>query len=280
MVVVKIIRDAFRSFISDRCFDLAANISFYALLAIVPIGMLIVSIAGYFLGSSEAAFSRLVAFAAHELPVGREQFLSNLKSLMEQSSSLGLVGVVFLIFIATFLVASIERALNTVFDAVKGRNFFHARFLGIGIIFLVTILFSLPTMAQILEGLLERYGFSFPLSELMGGKVFFFLTAYIAYLMVIVIVPNHKIHLRYAAIGGIIYAIGIGFTKLLFRWYLVFAMQRYSVIYGSLAAVVLMIVWIYYVSLVMLLSAEIVSALQAARIFHSVQVVPHKGVQS
>lgn len=265
---MKFLSSIFRSFFRDDALNLAANVSFCALLSIIPIAMLIVSTAGYILGSSGEAFGWIVNFATNILPVGKDQFVENLQSILEQRSSLGIIGLVFLIFIATILVASIERALDIVFKSENKRNFFHSRLLGVALIFFVTLLFSLPSAVQILEGLFVRYGFNFPLSSFTTGKVFFILTAFLAYLMTIVIIPNKKIYIRYAAIGGVVFALGIGVAKFIFRWYMVFAFERYNVIYGSLAAVVLLIVWIYYLAVTMLFSAELVSMLQGEMVFH------------
>ena len=262
------IKSVFRSFFGDDCLNLSANISFCALLAIIPVGMMMISIAGFFLGGSHEAFQRIVELATNVFPIGREQFIANLQSIQEQRSSLGIVGIVFLIFIATILVSSMERALDAVFKTEKRRNFFHSRLLGVALIFWITLLFSLPTMTQILEGLLHRYGFYFPLSSIMSDRTFFFVIAFFACLMTIVIIPNQKVYIRYAAIGSLIFSAGIGVAKLIFRWYMLFAFQRYNVIYGSLTAVVLMVLWIYYLSLVFLFSAELVSELQMRKIFH------------
>ena len=265
---MKIVLSIFRSFIRHYCLNLAENIAFGALLAIIPIGMMMVSIAGYFLGGSADAFDQVVAMATNILPVGRDTFVANLQSILSQRSSLGIVGVGFLVFIATLLTSSIERALDIVFKAVKRRNFFHSRLLGIALIFWVTLLFSLPTMAQILEGLLARTGFNFPLSEFMAGKSFFMLVAFLAYVMTVVVIPNPKVYIRYAAVGGVLFALGLGVAKFLFRWYMLFAISRYNVIFGSLAAAVLIVVWVYYLAVVLLFTAELVAELQARRLFH------------
>ncbi len=272
MRALKFIGRFIHSFFADDCLNAAANISFCALLAIIPIAMMMISIAGYFLGASADAYRRILEVAATALPVGREIFEQNLQSILTQRASLGIVGVLFLVFIATILVSSIEHALDRIFKTTSSRHFLHSRLLGIALIFWVTLLFSLPTMAQILEGLLHRYGFGFPLSSLLtgllSGKVYFFLVAFLSYLMTVVIIPNCKVYVRYAFAGGIFFALGLVVAKWLFRAYMLFAIERYDIIYGSLAAVVVMVVWIYYLSALMLLSAELVSALQQSRVFH------------
>lgn len=268
MRTLRFIGGIIKSFLDDDNFNLAANISFCALLAFIPVSMMMVSIAASFVGGSQDALERIVDFATNGLPVGRDVFEANLQSILDQRSSLGLVGAGFLVFIATLLFSSIERAFDVIFKSERKRNFLHSRLLGILVIFLITFLFALPTMAQILEGAFQRYEFHFPLSEFVSGKIFFLFFAFVAYLMTVVIIPNRKVYLRYAAVGGVIFAIGISVAKFLFRWYMVFSIQRYNIMYGSLTAVVLMIIWIYYLTVTLLLSTEVVAALQRQHLFH------------
>lgn len=265
---MRFIGSIIKAFFRDDCLNLSANISFCALLALIPIAMMMVSIAAYFLGGSQDAFQRIVEVAVNILPVGRETFVANLQSILDQRGSLGIVGIGFLVFIATILVASIERALDIVFKTTRRRNFFHSRLLGVALIFWVTLLFSLPSMAQILEGGLARFGFNFPLAGFMTAKVFFILVAFLAYVMTVVIIPNRRVHIRYALLGGILFAVGLGVAKFLFRAYMLFALSRYNIIYGSLTAAVLLIVWIYYLAVVLLITAEFVAALEEQRPFH------------
>ena len=58
-----ILRDAGRKFYADDCPTLAAAISFYALLSLIPVMFLIVAILGYVLGSSQETFNAVLASA-------------------------------------------------------------------------------------------------------------------------------------------------------------------------------------------------------------------------
>lgn len=262
---MRVIGRIIKTFFDDDCFSMAANIAFCAILSVVPMTMIMVSIAGYFLGSSSDVFQEIVNGLAGALPLGKEEFVANMRSLMEQRSSLGIVGVIFLVFIATILVGSIERAFDTVFRSVKRRNFFHSRLIGIALIFGITLLFFIPTMVRILEGLLDRYGFYFPLSGLLTTDVFFFIVAFLAFVVGTVVIPNQKVFARYAAIGGIVFASGIGVAKLIFGWYMGIALTRYNVIYGSFTAIILFIIWTYYLAVILLLAAEVSAQIQAWR---------------
>ncbi len=262
---MKLIIKIFKSFLDDECFAMSANISFCALLSLIPLTMIMVSIAGYFLGSSAEVFNQIVNGILSVLPVGKDEFIANMQSIMEKKSSLGMIGILFLVFIATILVGSIERAFDRIFKSIKRRNFFHSRLIGIALIFWITLLFFLPTMARILEGLLADYGFNFPLSEYFTTHIFTVLVSFLAFTVGAVVIPNQKVYARYTIIGGLFFSLGIIIAKIIFRWYIDFAITRYNIIYGSFTAAVLLILWIYYLSNVLLFSAEIVAQIQAWR---------------
>jgi len=262
---MRLIGKILKSFFNDDCFGMSANIAFCAILAIVPLTMIMVSIAGYFLGSSNDIFQAIVNGFGQALPVGKDEFVANLKTVMDQRSSLGIVGIVFLVFIATILLSSIEHAFDVIFRSVKKRNFFHSRLVGIALIFGITLLFFIPTMVRVLDGLLNRYGFTFPLGELLTTDVFFFIGAFLVFVLGSVVIPNDKVLARYAAIGGIFFALGIGLAKVIFRWYMEIAISRYNLIYGSFTAAVLYVIWTYYLAVVLLLSAEVVAQIQLWR---------------
>lgn len=263
-----ILPNAVKNFFRNDDLSLAASISFCALLAIIPLSMLMVSAAGYVLGSFDEVFNQLVKGISDLIPWGREIFIANLKSMMDKRSHLGIFGVAFLIFIATILVSAIEGALDRILRTERSRNFFHSRLLGIGMIFLVSLFMFLPTVATLVQVSLQRFRINIPLADFMTSQIYFFVVMFVSYLMGVVIIPNKKVYIRYAVVGGVIFALGIGLAKFLFRWYLGFAITRYNVIYGSLTAVILTVVWIYYMSVVLLFSAEIVSELQHLKLFH------------
>ena len=100
------------------------------------------------------------------------------------------------------------------------------------------------------------------------------MVSFLAYVITVVVVPNQKVYVRYAFVGGVIFSLGLAAARFAFRWYLVTAIERYNLIYGSLTAVVLMIMWIYYLSLVFLFSAELVAALQFKGVLHRRRIAP------
>ncbi|MBI5299005.1 MAG: YihY/virulence factor BrkB family protein [Deltaproteobacteria bacterium] len=248
-------------FLHDDLF-LAANISFYALLSIVPIILIIFSLVGFFLGSSQEVYHQLVTALADLLPQVKVFLLKNLNEVVGQRRSFGVVGLVFLIFIATLLFGAIEKALDVVFATEKKRNFFHSRLIAIALIGFISFFFFLPTAADLFTRGLTHLGLNFPLGVILRGKLFFMLLSFVSFVLVVFLIPHHRVRWKYVLFGGAIFALGIFIAKHFFRWYFLWSFARYNVIYGSLTAFVLLVLWIFYVANILLFSAEVVAYLQ------------------
>ncbi|MFH1873949.1 MAG: YihY/virulence factor BrkB family protein [Pseudomonadota bacterium] len=259
---MKLIGKILKSFINDDCFSLASNISFCAILAVIPLMMLMMSVTGFFLGSQAKILNDLVNEILSALPIGQEIFMQNLHAVMDTKSSLGIVGILTLFFIATVLVSAIEKSFDTIFKTNKRRNFFHSRLIGITVIFGVSLLFFIPTVVRIFESLFKHFHFTLPFGQLLTTDFFMFVVAFLAFVVGCVVIPNQKVYIRYAAIGGLVFSIGIGVAKMFFRIYAEFAFAKYNLIYGSFTALILSIMWVYYLSNILLLSAEVVAHIQ------------------
>src|SRR3990167_7416048 len=105
-------------------------------------------------------------------------------------------------------------------------------------IVVISLFFFLPTAADLLTRALTRFGFHFPLGEILRGKPFYFLFSTFAFVFIIVVIPHHRVRLRYAVFGGLFFAAVILLAKQWFRWYFLRAFDQYNLIYGSLTALV------------------------------------------
>jgi len=75
-----------------------------------------------------------------------------------------------------------------------------------------------------------------------------------------VVIPHRSVPLRYAFVGACFSALMFESIKRLFTWYLV-QFPSYEVIYGALATIPILLVWIYLCWLIVLLGAEVTAAL-------------------
>lgn len=251
-----------QNFIKHDCYYHATHISFCTLLSVVPLILITVSVVGFLLGSSQDVFDQLVRGITDLIPQGKGFLLANLNQIVGSRHSVGVLGLVVLLFIATILFGALERSLNSIFEADKHRNFFQSRLAAIGLIGMISLFFFLPTMADLLGRGAHRLGFDVPLGTIFRGKLFFMLFAMTSFVMLIKIIPSHRILFKNAFAGGLFFAFAIVVARKLFHLYLGYSFQHYNVIYGSLTALVMLLLWIFYVSNILLFSAEVVAHLQ------------------
>ena len=254
-----------RKFFQHDCPTLATHISFCALLSLIPLLLIVFSIVGFALGSSQDVYQQIVDGITDVLPQAKDFLIQNLSDVVTRRQSSGVFGFFLLIFFATLLFSAIERALDTIFEAEKSRNFFHSRLLAIGLIVIISFFFFLPTAADIFTRGFARFGFQFPLGYWLRGPLFFFLFAHLAFILIVTVIPHHEVKFRYAALGGFVFALGIVIAKLVFRWYMLRAFKNYNVIYGSVTTFVLLLLWIFYSSNILLFASEIVAHLSLLR---------------
>jgi membrane protein len=72
--------------------------------------------------------------------------------------------------------------------------------------------------------------------------------------------PSRRVPFRFAAIGGLIAALGIELAKRGFGFYIT-TVTTYQVVYGALAALPLFLVWVYVSWVVILVGAAVTATL-------------------
>lgn len=244
--------------------NLSASISFFAILSVLPMSMIFISILGHVMGS-DGIVGEITRIFAEEIPGAKDILLSNISSLVKSENALGWWGIVSLVLISTILFGSLETALDRIFTSGRKRNFLYSRLLAVFLILVILVFLFLPSVVHFLELFLVKFGYSIPLSAYLSGKTFFVVFAMLSFIAAVMIIPNHKVSFKHAVFGGLIYAVGVAVAKFFFRWYMAMTFSRYNLIYGSLTALVLMVLWVYYLVNILLISAEVVAYLQKRR---------------
>ena len=75
--------------------------------------------------------------------------------------------------------------------------------------------------------------------------------------------PNRSINFRAALSGAVIAAALWQVAKAAFSLYLSFGLERFGAIYGSLGSVIVLVLWVYFSSIILFLGAEFAASLQA-----------------
>lgn len=250
-------------FSQDNCTRTAAALSYTTLLSLVPLLAVVFATLALF-----PVFVSLVDeiqgyLFKNLVPASSEQLQLHFQQFIESASSMGGVGLFFLMLTALMLMNTINVALDDIWQVKRQRRFFSAL-----LVYGVVLIFGSILFAASL--LLTSYVVSLPLvseaGETMSGMKNTLLAiapvvvTVVALLLFYVVVPNCQVPWRAGLVAAVVAALLFELAKKGFAWYLL-QFPTYTVIYGALAAIPVFLVWIYVSWLVLLLGAEIARCL-------------------
>ena len=249
-------------FFAHNGFFLAAGISFYVVICLVPYVFLLIAVAGFLL-SAETASEEVIAQLTEIIPVYQEEIDRLLHSIVEARGVSGLLGTLILLLFTSQLFASLRLVLNQILGVAKGRGYVHGMLFDLGMIILSNLLFlatigvtAAITWLKVFLGVLREPSSFLPVVEVVGllaATIFSTALFFLLYRFV----PSRRVHsfraLRAAALAAVLWEV----AKQLFRWYVTGA-GVYGQVYGPLGVLVALIMWIYYSAIVFILGAEMI----------------------
>jgi membrane protein len=165
---------------------------------------------------------------------------------------------VILFWGASSLFSSISLAINRSWNIIKYREFFIRKANEIGMVFGTGILFLLSLGASAIVTL-TRGAFNLPTTNgsavYLSGRVIAFVLMFAIFLLLYKFVPNIKTQWRYVWQGALLAAIMFELARTLFLFYLEH-FANYQLIYGSITSIIVLLIWIYYSSFILILGAE------------------------
>lgn len=252
----------------DRLSMISAAMSYYMLLAFVPAMTSLILMYAWISDPNE--ISQHLARAERILPSEvLETLTTQMTTLSSQASSaLGLSAIgtlLFSIWSASKGSSALIDALNIIYDEEDQRGFFKSTFMSLGFTLLGTVLSMLAIGVIIgFPAVTKFLNLAQPLKSLIGiaswvvllGIFSFFLSFAYRY------APNrNEAQWKWVSWGAIIAAVLWAAVSALFSWY-VTEFGNFNKTYGSMGAVVVLMMWFYFSSFVVLLGGEINAELE------------------
>jgi membrane protein len=261
----KLIERSVDAFARNHCPQLAASMSYYALLSIFPAAILMVAIFGIVIGDDEAR-TEVVDFLFENLPVSEGQGRQDLEKVVDgvtsNTGALGVVGLLGLLYSASALMGAIRNSLAIIGETERQRPPLRAKALDLLLVLGLGILIALSFAATLVRGfavdLSMDLGFTGRVAERAMDAFGFlipFTLSLIAFAVILIVVPYPRPRLRDVWPGVVLAAVGFELAQRGFALYLE-NFGNYSAVYGSLGAVITFLVFIYIAAMVFLLGAE------------------------
>ncbi len=267
-------RKSWREFMDDQCQDLAAGLTYYGVLAIFPAALALTALLGL-VGQAETSVQKVVDVLD---PLVSEETLGTVRPVLEQlanSQSAGLtlvLGLVLALWSASGYVGAFSRAMNRIYEIPEGRPFWKLR----PITMLITLV-AVGLVACVLLMLVVSGPLAASIGDVLGlGSQTLTLWRIIKWpvigLLAIVIVavlyyatPNvQQPKFRWLSIGAGV-AIVIAVVASIFFSIYVAQFGSYNKVYGSLAGVVVTLIFLWLTNVALLLGAEINAELERGR---------------
>ncbi|TNG96849.1 virulence factor BrkB family protein [Pasteurellaceae bacterium USgator11] len=257
----------------------AGYLTYSTMLALVPLMMVVLAIFSAFPVFSEVSGqvqSLIFDNFAPETGGVVQQYLNEFVANSKKMSGIGIIG---LIVVALMLISSIDRTLNDIWPNTNSRTplFSFAMYwmiLTLGPLFLAVSLIVSSYIFSI-------QFFSHQTVMSFGTKLLSlvpFILTWLAFTLIYTVVPNTKVNLRYAMIGALVAAIFFTLGKKGFTWYMT-AFPSYQLIYGALATLPILLLWIQLSWTFVLLGAQLTAVLEDLHLVHTGQLDLHKASQ-
>lgn len=243
----------------------SAALSYYAIFSLFPLILLLIVGVGTVLGPA-AARNQIDGVLRIFLPAGTASFLQDsIAETLNSRGSYGLVAGISLAWSSLGFFSNLSSALSRTFrdqqGAQKGYNTWQSRLYGLAMMLALGVLLAASLATTIVFNLINLVVFYQTTSWISTGALIVPLSLSVAiFAFMYRFIPRRRV--RWDAIwaaaflGGGVWEI----AKRVFTWYLD-NLASYSVVYGSVATVIVLMLWVYLTGIIILLGAEVCVAL-------------------
>jgi membrane protein len=253
---------AVRGFETHRGFFLAAGLSFYFLICLIPLLLFLVAAAGFVL-SNDTANRAVLQQLPPMVPVYRRHVTELLDTAVATRKISGALAMAIMLLFSTQLFAALRLVMNDVFGVEHRRGFVHGLLSDIlmvgvigalllasfaateGLLWVRTVLLApAPMPPQWVRGLAMLVSFG------LNTVLFFITYRYF---------PSRRIRVVPAVAGALLASVLWEIARSLFRWYIV-SLGVYDQVYGTFGALVALVMFVYNTAIVCILGAEYAAA--------------------
>ena len=257
----------------DDVLGRAAQLAYYLLLALFPLLIFLTAALGLILGSDSGVRTSLFTYLSQVMPGAAFQLVDTTMGEITGASGAGKLsfGLLATLWAASNGMGAITQALNISYDVTETRPWWKQRLVAITLtialsVLVITALLLVLLGGRVADGLAAHYqlGGFFPIAwrAIQWPLVFAFMV--LSFALIYYFAPDLKDQdWKWLTPGS---AIGVGLWLLVsfgFKAYLHF-FDSYSTTYGSLGAVIVLMLWLYLTGAAILVGSEINSEIENA----------------
>jgi membrane protein len=248
-------------FREDDVPSLGAQLTYYLILAFFPFLIFLISI----IGLANISAEDMIREFTRVLPSDSGTTVRSIISEITLSSNGALLsfGMLATIWAASNGVNAIIKGLNKAYDEVENRPFWKVRGLSVLATFVLALVIIISMLMLVFGKGIGEYLFQW--MNYPDGFLFIWsivklaipiVALFIVFMLLYRVTPNRKLTWRGVIPGSIFTTIGWIVTSLLFSFY-VNEFGNYTKTYGSLGGIIVLLIWLYLSSIIIILGGEI-----------------------
>ena len=270
----KIMKKAFAGFTDDKVFKMSASLAYYTIFSIGPMIIVIIFLADLFYGREAiegTIYGQLSGLVGNGAALQIQEIIKN-ASISGESTVAATIGVITLIIGATTVFAEIQDSINTIWNlkakASKSgivkmlltRLVSFSVVISLGFILLVSLIVN-----GLIEGLMDRLQRVFPdvtvVLVYVVNLIVTFAVITALFSIIFKVLPDAKIKWKDVFVGAMATAVLFMIGKFGISLYI--GQSDIGGTYGAAGSMVILLLWVYYSSLILYFGAEFTKAYAA-----------------
>jgi membrane protein len=268
------VKQAWAEFRRDECTDLAAALTYYAILSMFPALLAMVALLGI-VGQDASTTDTLLELVER---VGQQDAVDQLRqpiTQMTESDAAGLafvVGVAGAVWSASGYVGAFGRAMNRIYEVDEGRPFWKLRPLNLVITILTLLLASVVLLGLVVTGpFAQELGDTLGLGDtavtlwnIAKWPILLFVVVFVVAVLYYATPNVQQPKFRWISVGAgfaivvwILASLGFGLYVANFG--------SYNATYGALGGVIILLLWLWLTNVALLLGAEVDAEIERSR---------------
>lgn len=256
---VAVLRSAINRFSEVYATQAAASIAYYTFFSIFPLLILLVALGSFFLEGDQ--IQNQIAFWVNTVfPPAADLVEQTLSFVINQRRSAGITGIIGLLWAGSGAFNALGRNITMAWPKARQRDFLRGRLMAFAMIASIIALL----IGSVIVTTVVRVSSAFELSLLGGnftGNLLSWLMTFVTMISLYRWLPTESVRWKHAAWGALLATIGWQTAVIGFSWYLSSGLAHYDLVYGTLSTVIVLLLWIYISTLIILFGAHITASL-------------------
>lgn len=268
----KTLKNIIDSVVQNDFFGMASEMGFMLCIGIFPFILFLTAIFGYI--GKHYFMGPIFVFMNNIMPNDVINLINTVLSevfFFKKSGLLAVLGFCITLFLSTNTLAIVAKGLNRAYKVKETRSFLYSRLLALVMVFVNTLVLFLSITLIVFGKVIIRFlvayiGMTEHLANIMLlvrwpiAFLTLFIMAYLSYYILPDLSGDEKLRRHSALPGSIFFCISWLLGSWLFSIY-INNLHTYNFVYGTIAGFAVMMMWLYYTSILILIGGEINSQL-------------------